>query len=100
MRKPPPKQKGTVDMKFIMDSLPDRGCSSKAIGTVWALSRFQEEEVCCLIWIENMTAVCGAINVSLLHVRKLMIWEKKKSLSEKVYTDSKKAFHERNNIWD
>ncbi|XP_039546675.1 polyunsaturated fatty acid 5-lipoxygenase-like [Pimephales promelas] len=44
MRKPPPKQKGTVDMKFIMESLPDRGCSSKAIGTVWALSRFQEEE--------------------------------------------------------
>jgi len=63
MRKPPPKQKGTVDMKFIMESLPDRGCSSKALGTVWALSRFQKKEVWCLIWIENMTAVYGAINV-------------------------------------
>ncbi|KAG1924696.1 polyunsaturated fatty acid 5-lipoxygenase [Pimephales promelas] len=45
MRKPPPNQKGQVDMKYIMESLPDRGCSSKAIGTVWALSRFQKNEL-------------------------------------------------------
>ncbi|XP_056090764.1 polyunsaturated fatty acid 5-lipoxygenase-like [Rhinichthys klamathensis goyatoka] len=44
MRKPPPKQKGKVDMKYIMESLPDRGCSSLALGTVWALSRFQKKE--------------------------------------------------------
>jgi len=45
MRQPPPEQKGQVDMKYIMESLPDRGCSSKALGTVWALSRFQKKEV-------------------------------------------------------
>ncbi|XP_048042331.1 polyunsaturated fatty acid 5-lipoxygenase-like [Megalobrama amblycephala] len=45
MRKPPPEQKGQVDMKYIMDSLPDRGCSIKALGTVWALSQFQKNEL-------------------------------------------------------
>ncbi|XP_051757082.1 polyunsaturated fatty acid 5-lipoxygenase-like isoform X2 [Ctenopharyngodon idella] len=45
MRKPPPEQKGQVDLKYIMDSLPDRGCSSKALGTVWALSQFQKNEL-------------------------------------------------------
>ncbi|XP_077057650.1 polyunsaturated fatty acid 5-lipoxygenase-like isoform X2 [Siphateles boraxobius] len=45
MRKPPPEQKGKVDMKYIMESLPDRGCSRKALGTAWALSRFQTNEL-------------------------------------------------------
>ncbi|XP_067304188.1 polyunsaturated fatty acid 5-lipoxygenase-like [Pseudorasbora parva] len=45
MRKPPPKHKGEVDMKYIMESLPDRGCSSEVLGTVWALSRFQKNEL-------------------------------------------------------
>nr|XP_055054311.1 polyunsaturated fatty acid 5-lipoxygenase-like isoform X1 [Misgurnus anguillicaudatus] len=44
MRQPPPQQKGETDLKFIMDSLPDRGCSSEVLGTTWALSRFQENE--------------------------------------------------------
>ncbi|RXN21015.1 arachidonate 5-lipoxygenase-like isoform X1 [Labeo rohita] len=45
MRKPPPTQKGQVDMKYIMESLPDRGRSSWHLGGVWALSQFQEEEL-------------------------------------------------------
>ncbi|XP_016328325.1 arachidonate 5-lipoxygenase-like [Sinocyclocheilus anshuiensis] len=45
MRKPPPTQKGQVDMKYIMDSLPDRGRSSWHLGAVWALSQYQDEEV-------------------------------------------------------
>ncbi|KAF4114142.1 hypothetical protein G5714_004365 [Onychostoma macrolepis] len=45
MRKPPPQKKGQVDMKYIMDSLPDRGCSSEVLGTVWALSQTQENEL-------------------------------------------------------
>ncbi|RXN36484.1 arachidonate 5-lipoxygenase-like protein [Labeo rohita] len=44
MRKPPPQQKGQVDMKYIMESLPDCVCSSMVLGTVWALSRTQENE--------------------------------------------------------
>ncbi|XP_065106179.1 polyunsaturated fatty acid 5-lipoxygenase-like [Paramisgurnus dabryanus] len=44
MRQPPPQQKGETDLKFIMDSLPDRGCSSEVLGTTWALSQFQENE--------------------------------------------------------
>nr|XP_055054319.1 polyunsaturated fatty acid 5-lipoxygenase-like [Misgurnus anguillicaudatus] len=44
MRKPPPIKKGEADLKYIMDSLPDRGCSSEVLGTTWALSRFQENE--------------------------------------------------------
>uniref|UniRef100_A0A8C1J3G2 Lipoxygenase domain-containing protein n=1 Tax=Cyprinus carpio TaxID=7962 RepID=A0A8C1J3G2_CYPCA len=45
MRKPPPQQKGQVDLKYIMESLPDRECSSSALGTVWALSQTQENEL-------------------------------------------------------
>ncbi|XP_016114842.1 arachidonate 5-lipoxygenase-like isoform X3 [Sinocyclocheilus grahami] len=45
MRKPPPTQKGQVDMKYIMDSLPDRGRSSWHLGAVWALSQYQDEEL-------------------------------------------------------
>ncbi|XP_056090801.1 polyunsaturated fatty acid 5-lipoxygenase-like [Rhinichthys klamathensis goyatoka] len=44
MRKPPPEQKGKVDMKYIMESLPDRGCSRTTLGAVWALSCFQTDE--------------------------------------------------------
>ncbi|XP_067249519.1 polyunsaturated fatty acid 5-lipoxygenase-like isoform X1 [Chanodichthys erythropterus] len=45
MRKPPPAQKGQVDMKYIMESLPDRGCSCWHLGAVWALSQFQDNEL-------------------------------------------------------
>ncbi|KAK7175681.1 hypothetical protein R3I93_000061 [Phoxinus phoxinus] len=45
MRKPPPEQKGTVDMDYIMESLPDLGRSSMALGTAWALSQFQKNEL-------------------------------------------------------
>ncbi|XP_067303814.1 polyunsaturated fatty acid 5-lipoxygenase-like [Pseudorasbora parva] len=45
MRKPPPKQKGKVDLEYIMESLPDRGCSSEVLATAWALSRFQKNEL-------------------------------------------------------
>uniref|UniRef100_A0A8C1YHB3 Uncharacterized protein n=1 Tax=Cyprinus carpio TaxID=7962 RepID=A0A8C1YHB3_CYPCA len=45
MRKPPPQQKGQVDLKYIMESLPDRECSSSALGTVWALSQTQKNEL-------------------------------------------------------
>ncbi|KAK7136446.1 hypothetical protein R3I94_014936 [Phoxinus phoxinus] len=45
MRKPPPAQKGQVDMKYIMESLPDRGRSSWHLGGVWALSQFQDNEL-------------------------------------------------------
>ncbi|XP_051964355.1 polyunsaturated fatty acid 5-lipoxygenase-like [Xyrauchen texanus] len=45
MRKPPPTKKNHVDMKYIMESLPDRNRVSQIIGTVWALSQFQENEV-------------------------------------------------------
>ncbi|XP_026093479.1 arachidonate 5-lipoxygenase-like [Carassius auratus] len=45
MRKPPPQKKGQVDMKYIMDSLPDRDCSSMALATVWALTRTESNEL-------------------------------------------------------
>uniref|UniRef100_A0A8C1MEJ4 Arachidonate 5-lipoxygenase n=1 Tax=Cyprinus carpio TaxID=7962 RepID=A0A8C1MEJ4_CYPCA len=45
MRKPPPTQKGQVDMKYIMESLPDRGRASWHLGAVWALSQFQDGEL-------------------------------------------------------
>uniref|UniRef100_A0A673IV92 Arachidonate 5-lipoxygenase-like n=1 Tax=Sinocyclocheilus rhinocerous TaxID=307959 RepID=A0A673IV92_9TELE len=35
MRKPPPTQKGQVDMKYIMESLPDRGRSSWHLGALF-----------------------------------------------------------------
>ncbi|XP_056615926.1 polyunsaturated fatty acid 5-lipoxygenase-like [Triplophysa dalaica] len=44
MRQPPPREKDSVDLKHIMNTLPDRGCSFEVLGTVWALSRFQENE--------------------------------------------------------
>uniref|UniRef100_A0A8C1VVM6 Arachidonate 5-lipoxygenase n=1 Tax=Cyprinus carpio TaxID=7962 RepID=A0A8C1VVM6_CYPCA len=44
MRKPPPQEKGIVDLDFIMKTLPDRKCSSLVLGTAWSLSRFQENE--------------------------------------------------------
>uniref|UniRef100_A0A672LCA9 Arachidonate 5-lipoxygenase n=1 Tax=Sinocyclocheilus grahami TaxID=75366 RepID=A0A672LCA9_SINGR len=46
MRKPPPQQKGQVDMKYIMESLPDRRSSSEVLGTVW-----------CILYILNSLAV-------------------------------------------
>ncbi|KAM9364331.1 polyunsaturated fatty acid 5-lipoxygenase-like [Pholidichthys leucotaenia] len=45
MRRPPPNQKGVVDLKYIMESLPDRGRSCWHLGAVWALSQFQDNEL-------------------------------------------------------
>ncbi|XP_056329877.1 polyunsaturated fatty acid 5-lipoxygenase-like isoform X2 [Danio aesculapii] len=45
MRKPPPTEKGKVEMKYIMDSLPDRGRSSWHLGAVWSLSQLQDNEL-------------------------------------------------------
>ncbi|KAG9341021.1 hypothetical protein JZ751_019774 [Albula glossodonta] len=45
MRKPPPTQKGTVTVQYIIESLPDRGRSCWHLGAVWALSQFQENEL-------------------------------------------------------
>ncbi|XP_056329996.1 polyunsaturated fatty acid 5-lipoxygenase-like [Danio aesculapii] len=45
MRKPPPTEKSKVDLKYIMESLPDRGRSSLHLGMVWMLSRFQDKEL-------------------------------------------------------
>uniref|UniRef100_A0A8C1HZ32 Arachidonate 5-lipoxygenase-like n=1 Tax=Cyprinus carpio carpio TaxID=630221 RepID=A0A8C1HZ32_CYPCA len=45
MRKPPPQKKGQVDMEYIMDSLPDRDCSCKALATVWALTQTEYNEL-------------------------------------------------------
>ncbi|XP_030627290.1 polyunsaturated fatty acid 5-lipoxygenase isoform X2 [Chanos chanos] len=45
MRKPPPTEKGQVDIKYIVESLPDRGRSCWHLGAVWALSQFQENEL-------------------------------------------------------
>ncbi|KAL1276668.1 hypothetical protein QQF64_036291 [Cirrhinus molitorella] len=45
MRKPPPQQKDKVDMKYIMEGLPDRECSRDVMGTVWALTRTESNEV-------------------------------------------------------
>uniref|UniRef100_A0A672KT59 Arachidonate 5-lipoxygenase n=1 Tax=Sinocyclocheilus grahami TaxID=75366 RepID=A0A672KT59_SINGR len=53
MRKPPPTQKGQVDMKYIMESLPDRGRASWHLGAVWALSQFQDEELFLGVYPDN-----------------------------------------------
>uniref|UniRef100_A0A672L1P9 Arachidonate 5-lipoxygenase-like n=1 Tax=Sinocyclocheilus grahami TaxID=75366 RepID=A0A672L1P9_SINGR len=45
MRKPPPKTKGDVDMKYIMESLPDRWRSCWILGIVWVLTQFQKNEL-------------------------------------------------------
>uniref|UniRef100_A0A8D2LIB4 Arachidonate 5-lipoxygenase n=1 Tax=Varanus komodoensis TaxID=61221 RepID=A0A8D2LIB4_VARKO len=45
MRCPPPKEKGSVTIEYIIQSLPDRGRSCWHLGAVWALSQFQENEV-------------------------------------------------------
>lgn len=45
MRKPTPTKKGEADVKYIMESLPDRGRSCWHLGAVWALSQFQDNEV-------------------------------------------------------
>ncbi|KAM6956270.1 polyunsaturated fatty acid 5-lipoxygenase [Aplochiton taeniatus] len=45
MRRPHPTKKGVVDVKFIIESLPDRGRSCWHLGAVWALSQFQENEL-------------------------------------------------------
>ncbi|XP_043093197.1 polyunsaturated fatty acid 5-lipoxygenase-like [Puntigrus tetrazona] len=45
MRRPPPQRKGEVDMKRILETLPDRDCSSLVLGTVWALTRMEKNEL-------------------------------------------------------
>ncbi|KAK2892392.1 hypothetical protein Q8A67_012380 [Cirrhinus molitorella] len=45
MRKPPQMLKGQVDMKYIMECLPDRECAREVLGTVWALTRTESNEV-------------------------------------------------------
>ncbi|XP_041271391.1 polyunsaturated fatty acid 5-lipoxygenase isoform X2 [Onychostruthus taczanowskii] len=45
MRCPPPKEKGTVTIEQIVESLPDRGRSCWHLGAVWALSQFQDKEL-------------------------------------------------------
>ncbi|KAA0719546.1 Arachidonate 5-lipoxygenase [Triplophysa tibetana] len=44
MRKPPPEEKDSVDQNYIMDTLPDRGCSFEVLGTVWFLTQVQDNE--------------------------------------------------------
>uniref|UniRef100_UPI00398ED148 polyunsaturated fatty acid 5-lipoxygenase-like isoform X1 n=2 Tax=Pristiophorus japonicus TaxID=55135 RepID=UPI00398ED148 len=44
MRQPPPSEKGTVTIEYIIESLPDRGRSCWHLGAVWALSQFQDNE--------------------------------------------------------
>ncbi|XP_043093214.1 polyunsaturated fatty acid 5-lipoxygenase-like [Puntigrus tetrazona] len=44
MRRPPPQRKGEVDMKRILETLPDRDCSRNLLGTVWALTRTEKNE--------------------------------------------------------
>ncbi|KAK7169697.1 hypothetical protein R3I94_000057 [Phoxinus phoxinus] len=44
MRKPPPEQKGTVDMQYIMESLPDHERSYMILETSWGFTQFQENE--------------------------------------------------------
>ncbi|XP_056604712.1 polyunsaturated fatty acid 5-lipoxygenase-like [Triplophysa dalaica] len=46
MRQPPLQEKGTVDPKPIMNTLPDRGCSFEVLRTVWLLTQFQDKERC------------------------------------------------------
>ncbi|XP_053106005.1 polyunsaturated fatty acid 5-lipoxygenase isoform X2 [Hemicordylus capensis] len=45
MRCPPPTEKGSVSIEYIVESLPDRGRSCWHLGAVWALSQFQENEL-------------------------------------------------------
>ncbi|XP_068111325.1 polyunsaturated fatty acid 5-lipoxygenase-like [Hyperolius riggenbachi] len=45
MRCPPPTQKGEVTIKYIMESLPDRGRSCWHLGAIRALSQFQDNEL-------------------------------------------------------
>ncbi|XP_051743107.1 polyunsaturated fatty acid 5-lipoxygenase-like [Ctenopharyngodon idella] len=45
MRKEPPRKKGQVNMKYIMDSLPDRHRSCWILGTVWILTQLQKNEL-------------------------------------------------------
>ncbi|RXN12058.1 arachidonate 5-lipoxygenase [Labeo rohita] len=45
MRRPPPTTKGRVNMKYIMDSLPDRHRSCWILGIVWVLTQFQKNEL-------------------------------------------------------
>ncbi|KAL2083609.1 hypothetical protein ACEWY4_021382 [Coilia grayii] len=45
MRKPRPTKKGQANVKYIMESLPDRGRSCWHLGAVWALSQFQDNEL-------------------------------------------------------
>ncbi|XP_054840938.1 polyunsaturated fatty acid 5-lipoxygenase [Eublepharis macularius] len=45
MRRPPPTEKGSVTIEYIVESLPDRGRSCWHLGAVWALSQFQENEL-------------------------------------------------------
>ncbi|KAK2915696.1 hypothetical protein Q8A67_000070 [Cirrhinus molitorella] len=45
MRRPPPSKKGHVDMKYIMDSLPDRHRSCLILGTAWVLTQFEKNEL-------------------------------------------------------
>nr|XP_060630271.1 polyunsaturated fatty acid 5-lipoxygenase isoform X1 [Anolis sagrei ordinatus] len=45
MRCPPPTEKGSATIEYIIASLPDRGRSCWHLGAVWALSQFQENEV-------------------------------------------------------
>ncbi|XP_041644928.1 polyunsaturated fatty acid 5-lipoxygenase-like [Cheilinus undulatus] len=45
MRKPPPNRKGLADMNLILESLPDRGRCSWHLGTVFAVSQYQENEL-------------------------------------------------------
>ncbi|KAK7175687.1 hypothetical protein R3I93_000067 [Phoxinus phoxinus] len=45
MLMPPPEQKGTVDLDYILKSLPDHKRSYTVLATAWVLTQFQDEEV-------------------------------------------------------
>ncbi len=45
MRRQPPQLKDQVNENFIMESLPDRECSREVLGTVWSLTRTEQNEV-------------------------------------------------------
>ena len=46
MRLPPPTRKGTIDLRMLLDSLPDKSTTISSIGVSHLLSRFSQDEVC------------------------------------------------------
>ena len=72
MRQPPPTKKGGASLKSILQSLPNKNQASKAIVTVYILTKYSEDEVrTCLLFSLTQNMIFIEVYLALVNIGRL-----------------------------